>query len=113
MDNATFEILKVVVTLAVMIGVYFLERYVAPFIKSKMDDATFEAAKKWVTVAVQSAQQVLLQKTGQERKAYVTEFLRGILEAKNISLTDEQLDVLIEAAVKEMKMIENQAQIGG
>lgn len=30
-----------------------------------------------------------------------------MLQAKNISLTDEQLDVLIEAAVKQMKIEEN------
>ena len=36
-----------------------------------------------------------------------TEFLREILIAKNISISEEQLNVLIEAAVKEMKMQES------
>ena len=53
------------------------------------------------------AQQVLWEKDGQDRKAYVTEFLKEILMAKNIALSDEQLDVLIEAAVKQMKIEEN------
>ena len=33
--------------------------------------------------------------------------MKKILKAKNISLTDEQLNILIEAAVKQMKMQEN------
>ena len=37
----------------------------------------------------------------------MTEFLKEILMAKNIALSDEQLDVLIEAAVKQMKIEEN------
>ncbi|MDE7431022.1 MAG: phage holin family protein, partial [Lachnospiraceae bacterium] len=45
---------------------------------------------------------------GIEKKAYVTEFLKEILIAKNIALSDEQLDVLIEAAVKQMKIAEKE-----
>ena len=36
---------------------------------------------------------------GTEKKAIVTEFLKEILTAKNISISDDQLDKLIEAAV--------------
>ncbi len=45
--------------------------------------------------------------TGAERKAVVTQILKELLMAKNISISDGQLDVLIEAAVKEMKICEN------
>ena len=64
-------------------------------------------AEKWAKYAVLKAQQVLWDETGKDRKAYVTEFLKEILIAKNIALSDEQLDVLIEAAVKQMKIEEN------
>ena len=37
----------------------------------------------------------------------MTEFLKEILIEKNIALSDEQLDVLIEAAVKQMRIGEN------
>ena len=36
-----------------------------------------------------------------------TDLLKEMLTAKNISITDEQLNILIEAAVKQMKMEEN------
>lgn len=54
-----------------------------------------------------SQQQVLWKEDGKDRKAYVTQFLKEILIAKNIALSDEWLDVLIEAAVKQMKIEEN------
>ena len=44
---------------------------------------------------------------GAEKKAIVTDLLKEMLTAKNISITDEQLNILIEAAVKQMKMEEN------
>ena len=65
------------------------------------------AIEKMVTQAVLYAQQVLTSKSGAEKKAIVTDLLKEMLTAKNISITDEQLNILIEAAVKQMKMEEN------
>jgi hypothetical protein len=52
------------------------------------------------------AQQTLTTESGIEKKEIVTNFLRGILEAKDIALSSEQLNVLIESAVKQMKIEE-------
>lgn len=65
------------------------------------------AIEKMVTQAVLYVQQVLTSKSGAEKKAIVTDLLKEMLTAKNISITDEQLNILIEAAVKQMKMEEN------
>ena len=75
--------------------------------KEKIGADKMAQIEKWATYAAEMAQQVHWAKPGEDRKAIVTEFLREILIAKNISISDEQLDVLIEAAVKEMKMQEN------
>ena len=66
-----------------------------------------EAIEKMVTQAVLYAQQVLTSKCKEKKKAIVTDLLTAMLTAKNISITDEQLNILIEAAVKQMKMEEN------
>ena len=42
--------------------------------------------------------------TGEDKKTWVTEILKGILTAKNISLTDEQISAIIEAAVFDMNI---------
>lgn len=109
MDEIIFEIIKVVV----MVAVLFLTRYLVPWLKRKIDSDKLEEAEKWARYAVLKAQQVLWAEKGQDRKAYVTAFLKEILIAKNIALSDEQLDVLIEAAVKQMKIEENAGIIIG
>lgn len=103
MNEIIFEVIKIVVMVAVLV----VTRYLVPWLKDKIGADKLAATEKWARYAVLKAQQVLWEKDGQDRKAYVTEFLKEILIAKNIALSDEQLDVLIEAAVKQMKMEEN------
>ncbi|MCM1045654.1 MAG: phage holin [Candidatus Gastranaerophilales bacterium] len=103
MNEVIFEIIKVIVMMAVLI----IARYLVPWIREKIGADKLAMAEKWARYAVLKAQQVLWSETGQDRKTYVTEFLQEILIAKKIALSDEQLDVLIEAAVKQMKIEEN------
>lgn len=103
MNEIIFEIIKVIV----MVAALFLTKYLVPWIREKCDADKLALAEKWARYAVLKAQQVLWAESGQDRKAYVTEFLKEMLIAKNIALSDEQLDILIEAAVKQMKIEEN------
>lgn len=102
MSDMIFELVKVAVMLVALVAA----RYIIPWIKDKVgaDQLAFVAdlAKK----AVLYAQQTMWSETGAERKAVVTQILKELLMAKNISISDEQLDILIEAAVKEMKISE-------
>lgn len=102
MNDIIFEIIKIIVMVAVLI----FTRYAVPWIRSKIGAEKLAEIEKWTRYAVLKAQQVLYAESGVDRKAYVTEFLKEILIAKNIALSDEQLDVLIEAAVKQMKIEE-------
>lgn len=103
MSDMVFELVKVAVMLTALVAA----RYIIPWIKDKVgaDQLAFVAdlAKK----AVLYAQQTMWSETGAERKAAVTQILKELLTAKNISITDKQLNILIEAAVKEMKINEN------
>lgn len=103
MNEIIFDVIKVVVMVAVLV----ITRYLVPWLKEKIGADKLAVAEKWTRYAVLKAQQVLWNQGGQDRKAYVMEFLRKILIAKNIAMSDEQLDVLIEAAVKQMKIKEN------
>ncbi len=102
MNEIVFEILRLLVLLAVFV----VTCYLLPLIKSKIGQDKLEEIIKWVNAAVLMAQQVYHAKTGAERKAIVIDLMKGILIAKKISITDEQLDLLIEAAVKSMKIQE-------
>ena len=100
MNDMVLEILRVVVMLAVLV----LTRYIVPWIKAKIGADQMEEVRTWVNTAVLMAQQVYEAKPGPERKAIVVEIIRGMLIKKNIDISAEQLDMLIEAAVKAMKI---------
>jgi LL-H family phage holin len=103
MSDIIFEILKLVV----MVSILLVTRYLVPLISAHVDMTKVNIVATWAKSAVLKAQQVMSAKSGEERKAFVTEFLKKILTAKNISISDEQIDTLIEAAVKQMKIDEN------
>ncbi len=102
MNEMIFEVLRLIVLLAV----FAVTCYLIPWIRGKIGQDKLDEITKWVNYAVLMAQQVYHARTGAERKAIVIKLLRDILIAKNISISDDQLDILIEAAVKAMKMQE-------
>lgn len=103
MDSILFEVLRVIVIVLVALVV----RYLIPWLKLKIGESKTDEITRWVNTAVLMAQQVYYAKSGPERKAIVVDLLHDLLTAKNISISDEQLDALIEAAVKTMKMNED------
>ena len=102
MSEILFEVLRLIVLLAV----FAVTCYLIPWIRGKIGQDKLDEITKWANAAVLMAQQVYVAKTGAERKAIVVGLLKDILIAKNISISDDQLDMLIEAAVKAMKMQE-------
>lgn len=100
MNDILFEILKAVVVLAVIL----LARYAVPYLKQAAENSKYDWIVKWAEIAVKSAEQTVFgDKKGIERKDIVTKFIRKMLLQKNISISDEQLDNIIEAAVFAMK----------
>lgn len=100
MREITLELVK----LLIMILAAVLTRYVIPWIRQKTQNEVLQNVIDWVMQAVLAAEQSYSAQTGAERKAIVTAFLKQILKAKNIALSDIELDMLIEAAVKQMNM---------
>lgn len=100
MDETLFALLRIVVIFAVVI----LTKYLVPYMKSKIEQSNLNYVATLVSDAVKAAEQTIKAAgAGVEKKAIVTEFLHNILTAKNISISDEQLDTLIESAVFAMK----------
>ena len=98
MREITLELLK----LALMIATLVITRYVVPWIKAKTQSDTMSVLIDWVMQAVLAAEQCHQAQSGAERKAIVTRFIKELLAQKNLALSDEEIDVMIEAAVKEM-----------
>lgn len=98
MREITLEALK----LLIMVTVLLLTRFVVPWLKAKTENETMQAVIDWTVQAVMAAEQAHQAQTGAERKYIVTEFIKRILIQKNINLSDDELNTLIEAAVMQM-----------
>jgi LL-H family phage holin len=101
------EIIFQAVNLVVMIATLVVVRYIVPWIKDKIGAEALNTVAEWAKKAVLYAEQVMTAATGEEKKAAVTELLKEIVEANKISITDQQIDILIESAVKQMNMEES------
>ena len=98
MREITLEALK----LLIMVTVLVLTRFVVPWLKAKTSNETMQVVLDWTMQAVLAAEQAHQAQTGAERKYIVTEFIKRILIQKNINLSDDELNTLIEAAVMQM-----------
>lgn len=111
MDQMLYEVLKLLIMVAVVFAAYLLKREIIPFVQSKMTAEQLATARELAEMFVYMAQQVFNDKTGAERKKIVTEALKAALIRTNISLTDQIIDDMIEAAVKGLRIAESSGGI--
>lgn len=80
--------------------------YVAiPYFKQKTTVGQREEIYFWVQIAVNAAEQIFNhQGQGKDKKEYVIEFLKS----KGFEITTDDLDNMIESAVKELNLIQNE-----
>lgn len=99
MDNGTIQIILAVITLLGTI----MTAVVAPYVKSKYTEAKRNEIYRYVETAVLAAEQILKiqDPDGSKRKQYVIDFLNS----KGFKLSPQELDTIIEAAVKELNFI--------
>lgn len=102
MDDILFEVLKLIV----MVAVFLVTTFLVPWLKNKIGADKIAQIEKWVNAAVLSAQQTKWDQSGEDRKKAVVQFVQKMCAEHNIKITDEQIDILIEAAVKQMKIDE-------
>ena len=93
------DLIKAVIVVSIIIVV----RYFVPWFREKIEASQYAWLSEWVATAVNAIQQTDWNKTGPERKAKVMELLKALLIKKNISISDAELDAMIEAAVWAMK----------
>ena len=85
-----------------------LTLYVIPYFKELIGNEKLAKYQEWVTMAVKAAEMIFTEKgMGVQKKEYVVKFLTEQFNKNKVVITEEQLNILIEAAVKQMKENEN------
>ena len=102
MTDLIFEVVKAVVCLIAGAAVI----YVVPWIKTHVDAQKLQIALMIVEAAVRAVQQTMSDAPGASRKIEVKRKVLNALALHGIHLSAEQLDDLIESAVKTMKIQE-------
>lgn len=87
-------IIQAVLTLAVAL----ITAFVIPWLKNKIGAQNMDEFMRWVQIAVAAAEQLYESTDGDEKKAYVVNFLAS----KGFKVDTEELDNAIEAAVLEL-----------
>ena len=96
MNDIVFEVMKLIAMIA---AGYLVCMWT--YARNKWGDELTTLAE-WAKYAVHWAQQVYWAETGYKRKAVVLDFLKTLRNKYKLSLSDEQIEVLLEAAVKQM-----------
>ena len=93
-----YDITPIFVAVAALIAA-LMTAFVIPYIKSKTTAEQQKEINAWVKIAVAAAEQIYVGSgRGEEKKAYVIDWLRS----HGITVDEEKLDALIEAAVYEL-----------
>lgn len=104
MDERLFQIILAVIPVLGTI----LTVYIIPLIKEKIGNENLAKYEYWVNIAVKAAE-LMWKETGhgEDKKQYVIKFMNSMFNSKKTVITEEQLNALIEAAVKQLKIDEN------
>lgn len=93
-----------IVMLIVMILTAWVSRYLIPILKSKIGETNYSMIYSLVEDAVLMAQQVMDQEPGEDRKKFVMRYALDRLEEYGLKVDEELISVMVEAAVKRMKL---------
>lgn len=104
MDEKIFQIILASIPVfgAIITG------FIIPFIKEKIDAEKLAKYEYWTSMAVKCAEMVFKEQgMGEAKKEYVVNFLNEMFNKNKVVITSEQIEILVEAAVKELKLSEN------
>ena len=98
---------KIVLMLITILGT-ILTGIVVPYIKEKIGNEKLAKYEEWALMAVKAAEMLFNEKgMGKTKKEYVVNFLNEMFNKNKVVITEQQIEIILEAAVKELKLEEN------
>ena len=99
MKDTTEIIVKIIFSIVLIL----VSTYLIPYLKTLRDDVRWQKLINMVEAAVNAAEQTIKEPgSGKEKKEMVVKFVTKWMEEQGISVTEDEVDALIEAAVKKM-----------
>ena len=103
------EIIATLIRLGILIVTGFIAPAFKAWLQQKAEDSKLERIKDWARMAVSAAEQAYKDyaKTdphGTERKRLAKRVLAGFLDRANITLSDSELNAVIESAVVDLNL---------
>lgn len=99
MKNEIFQVILALIPVLGAIVTYF----VVPFLKTKISNEQLIQYKEWAIMAVKAAEMLWTESgKGADKKAYVVDYLNNLFNKNKVVITEEQIGILIEAAVQEL-----------
>ena len=104
MNDVLFNLILALISIlgAIITGV------IVPYIKERLGNEKLAKYEYWASMAVQCAEMIFKEQgMGETKKKYVVNFLNEMFNKDKVVITEEQIEILVESAVKEMKLNEN------
>ena len=99
MKDTTEIIVKIIFSIVLIL----ISTYLIPYLKTLRDDVRWQKLINMVEAAVNAAEQTIKEPgSGKEKKEMVVKFVTKWMVEQGISVTEDEVDALIEAAVKRM-----------
>lgn len=100
MEDTLFQIILGIISVIGAVITYLI----VPYIKATVDSSKLAQYKEWAGLAVKTAELLWSESGhGEDKKAYVMDFLNNMFNQGKTVITPEQLNILVEAAVMQMK----------
>ena len=104
MDQRIFDLIIAIIP---VLGV-ILTSIIIPYFQEQIGNEKLNKYQEWANMAVKAAEMIFTESgMGAEKKEYVVKFLTEQFNKNKVVITEEQMNILIESAVKQMKEIEN------
>lgn len=98
---------KIILALIPVLGT-ILTAVIVPYVKEKLGNEKLAKYEYWASMAVNCAEMIFKEQgMGKTKKEYVINFINEMFNKNKVVITEEQIEILIESAVKEMKLSEN------
>jgi hypothetical protein len=104
------DIAMYIAEIIIIAAIAALCRFGIPCAIKYVKNSNLSTASQWVKYAVLKAEQVFAEYTGAEKKKYVEDFVFNTLQSLKINIPKEQVDTLIESAVKQMNIEKQKMQ---